>query len=160
MPIWRTLSLPKDSPDDSDDPLKDPLACLYPWQLNHRLSSRIISALSAVYPMTLPMIPTIRSRTLSHVSIHGNSTTACHRASSAPHLTHGNSTIACNLTCVFKPHAFHAIIYSHSYFRLHLTSLVMANIVERVCYWHMEMLTTPSIGHDATTTANVRYYYC
>ena len=39
---------------------------------------------------------------------------------------------------------------------LPLTSLLMANIVERVCYRHMEMLTTPSIGHDYYCY----YYYC
>ena len=43
--------------------------------------------------------------------------------------------------------------HGHQYFLLHLTSLLMTNIVERVCYRHMEMLTAPIIVHDYC-------YYC
>ena len=102
--------------------------------------------------------PTIRSRTLSHAQKSAKDTqTITNSPSKDPtddplrtlsHVSiHGSSTIACHLTCVFKPRAFHTKFYfirqptplsrlTHPRATtLPLTRgyLFMTNIVERVC---------------------------
>ena len=109
-----------------------------------------------------PVIATLSTHGSGHCSLSHRTCVFKSRAfhtNFSKHLSrltpHRNASHSIATSRLFDNHRQSANLrtHGHPYFLLHLTSLLMTNIVERVCYRHMEMLTAPIIVHDYC-------YYC